>query len=35
MLTEIREKKEIGDELKKKLDKAIKKFIKGFVASED
>jgi F-type H+-transporting ATPase subunit alpha len=35
LLAEIRDKKEISDDLKKKLDKAIKKFIKGFVASED
>ena len=32
--TDIREKRELSDELKKKLDKAIKKFTKGFVASE-
>jgi F-type H+/Na+-transporting ATPase subunit alpha len=30
---EIREKREINDELKKKLDKVLKKFTKGFVAS--
>jgi F-type H+-transporting ATPase subunit alpha len=33
-LTEIKDKKEIGDELKKKLDKALKKFTKNFVASK-
>jgi F-type H+-transporting ATPase subunit alpha len=33
--TEIREKKEIGDDLKKKLDKALKKFTKNFVASKE
>jgi F-type H+-transporting ATPase subunit alpha len=31
--TEIRDKREIGDDLKKKLDKALKKFGKSFVAS--
>jgi F-type H+-transporting ATPase subunit alpha len=33
--SEIREKKEIGDDLKKKLDKALKKFTKNFVASKE
>jgi F-type H+/Na+-transporting ATPase subunit alpha len=33
--TEIRDKKEIGDDLKKKLDKALKKFTKNFVASKE
>ncbi len=32
---EIRDKKEITDEVKKKLDKVLKKFIKGFVASKE
>ncbi len=31
---EIRDKREIGDDLKKKLDKVVKKFTKGFVASK-
>ncbi len=35
VLAEIRDKKEISDELKKKLDKALKKFTKSFVASQD
>jgi F-type H+-transporting ATPase subunit alpha len=35
ILSEIREKREIGDELKKKLDKALKKFVKGFAASNE
>jgi F-type H+/Na+-transporting ATPase subunit alpha len=35
ILQEIRDKKEIGDELKKQLDKVLKKFGKSFVASED
>ena len=33
--TDIREKREITDEVKKKLDKVLKKFVKGFVASSD
>jgi F-type H+-transporting ATPase subunit alpha len=33
--TDIREKREITDEIKKKLDKVLKKFVKGFVASAD
>jgi len=33
--TEIREKREITDDIKKKLDKVLKKFIKGFVTSAD
>jgi F-type H+-transporting ATPase subunit alpha len=32
--SDIRDKRELTDDLKKKLDKAIKKFTKGFVASE-
>jgi F-type H+/Na+-transporting ATPase subunit alpha len=35
LVTEIREKKEITDELKKKLDKALKKFTEKFVASKE
>jgi F-type H+/Na+-transporting ATPase subunit alpha len=34
-LTEIREKKEITDEIKKRLDKVLKKFTDKFVASKD
>jgi F-type H+-transporting ATPase subunit alpha len=33
--TDIREKREITDEVKKKLDKVLKKFVKGFVASSN
>jgi F-type H+/Na+-transporting ATPase subunit alpha len=35
LLQEIREKKELTDELRKKLDKVLKKFAKSFVAGED
>ncbi len=33
--SDIREKREITDEIKKKLDKVLKKFVKGFVASAE
>ncbi|MBI3201658.1 MAG: F0F1 ATP synthase subunit alpha [Myxococcales bacterium] len=33
--SDIRDKREINDEIKKKLDKVLKKFVKGFVASAE
>jgi len=33
--SDIREKREVTDEIKKKLDKVLKKFVKGFVASAE
>jgi hypothetical protein len=35
LVTDIREKKEITDEIKKKLDKVLKKFTDKFVASKE
>jgi F-type H+-transporting ATPase subunit alpha len=35
LVTELREKKEITDEIKKKLDKVLKKFTDKFVASKE